>query len=118
MRQISFSLTTPQFRAHTKTVTRRVGWLDAEAGDVLMGIEKGQGIPKGGHVVKLGRIRLVSVRREPLRAITEEDCIKEGFPGWKPARFITMYCKANGGLDTQDCTRLEFEYLDPIGWEP
>ena len=32
MRCISFSLTTPQFTAGIKTVTRRIGWARAKAG--------------------------------------------------------------------------------------
>ena len=33
MRNISFALTTPQFKARTKTVTRRKGWLMLQPGD-------------------------------------------------------------------------------------
>ena len=32
MKLISFSLTTPQFKARTKHVTRRTGWLTVKVG--------------------------------------------------------------------------------------
>lgn len=40
MKRISFALTTPQFRARTKRVTRRTRWLKAKAGDHVMGRER------------------------------------------------------------------------------
>ena len=42
MRNISFMLTTQQFRNRTKTVTRRMGWWNLKPGDILMGVEKRQ----------------------------------------------------------------------------
>jgi hypothetical protein len=66
MRNISFSLTTEQFKARTKTVTRRLGWTFLEPGTVLMGCEKCMGLKPGEKIVRLGRIRVVSVRRERL----------------------------------------------------
>ena len=112
-RMISFSLTTAQFEARTKTVTRRRGWLYLRAGDVVMGIEKGMGLRKGEKVRRLHPIRIVSARREPLDAITPEDVIREGFPGWTTAEFIDLYREANGGPADQPVTRIEFEHLEP-----
>lgn len=114
-RNMSFFLTTAQFRARTKTVTRRLGWLFAKVGDVVMGVEKGQGIPKGGKVKRLGLIRIVSVRRERLSRIADEGMAgtrAEGFPEMTPWDFTGMYCKHNGGERWQTVTRIEFEYLD------
>ena len=74
---------------------------------------KGMGLKKGEKVKPLrGPLRIISVRREPLSAMTQAGCIKEGFPqmGWR--EFIAMLC------DKYDCdyatefTRIEFEYTD------
>src|SRR5882672_6000358 len=66
VRQISFALTTAQFRNRSKSVTRRHGWRDLEPEDELMGVERGQGLKKGEKVVKLGAIRVDDVRMEKL----------------------------------------------------
>lgn len=47
MRLMSFSLTTAQYRAGTKDVTRRLGWEYLKAGDRIMGCEKVMGRRKG-----------------------------------------------------------------------
>ena len=113
MRNISFSITKSQFRNRTKHATRRKGWLKVKVGDHLMGVEKGQGIPKGGHVVKLGEIVVTAVSREPLTGVAEPgELALEGFPDMTPAEFVTMYLEANGGAVFQDCTRIAFDYVD------
>lgn len=61
---MSFSLTTPQFLARTKTVTRRLGWARAKVGDIVTAVEKAQGLKAGEKVRRLGTIRLLSVERE------------------------------------------------------
>lgn len=50
MRNISFALTTPQFKSRSKDVTRRIGWWFLKPGDVVMGVEKGMGLKKGEKV--------------------------------------------------------------------
>jgi hypothetical protein len=110
MRNISFSATTPQFRARTKTVTRRMGWAHAKAGNMLMGVEKSQGLKLGEKVVKLGPIRVVSVRRERLDSVTQEDVIAEGFPDYTPEQFVTFFCQFNGCAPDALVTRIEFAY--------
>ncbi len=62
-RNMSFSMTTAQFRARTKTVTRRLGWWNLKPGDVIMGVEKAMGLKKGEKVKRLGRIRIVRCSR-------------------------------------------------------
>jgi len=112
-RNISFAMTTPQFRARTKTVTRRPGWRLAKAGDVLMAVEKGQGLKKGDKVERLGLIRVASAGREPLDAITGDDVAREGFPGTAAAEFVGMFCKHNKKCRPGTIiTRIEFEYVD------
>ena len=108
---MSFSMTTAQFRARTKTVTRRLGWKTAKAGDRVMGIEKGMGLKKGEKQVTLGEIELTDVRRERLDAITAEDCAREGFPEMKPADFIAFACKAFRCKPDTVVTRLEFVHV-------
>lgn len=122
-RNISFALTTPQFLARTKTVTRRCGWRKLKAGDLLQAIEKGMGLKKGERVVKLGMIRVVSARREPLRRMIDEsnygilECEKEGFPFpheySTPIPFVEMFCASHSGCTLEtEITRIEYEYID------
>jgi len=110
-RNISFSLTTPQFRNRTKTVTRRLGWWALKPGTVLCGVEKVRGLKKGEKVKRLGLIEVVSVRRERLDAITAADVSREGFPEMTPDAFVEMFCRTHRcGLDAW-VNRIEFRYL-------
>ena len=111
MKNISFFLTTAQFRQRTKTVTRRLGWKNVKPGEVLMGVVKGQGIPKGGSVERLGPIRVKSARREILNNMGPGECVLEGFPEMSPAEFIVMFCAHNGCTPETEVTRIEFEYI-------
>lgn len=115
MRNISFALTTPQFIAGTKDVTRRMGWLFLIKDEELQGIEKGQGLGKGGKVKKLGLIRIVSVRREPLSLMITsprygvDECRREGFPDMSPREFVEFFCKGHKGCTSLSIvTRIEF----------
>lgn len=111
MRNISFALTTEQFLDGSKTVTRRIGWMNLKAGDVLCAVEKSQGLKKGETVKKLGTIRVEDVRREALHEISAGDCIREGFPECRPASFVAMFCGHNGCTPETLVTRIEFERL-------
>lgn len=111
MRNISFSLTTDQFRDRSKTVTRRTRWVNLVAGTRLMGIVKGMGLKPGERVERLGEIEVVSVRREPLNAITDADAAREGFPRMTGAAFVEMFCRHQGGTPDQTVTRIEFKYV-------
>ncbi len=114
MRQISFAHTKPQILDGSKDVTRRYGWTFVRVGELLQGIEKGQGIPKGGHVATLRQIRVVSARREKLSRLLEEpdygadEMRREGFPGENPQCFIDSYFRSASDV----VTRIEFEYVD------
>ena len=117
MRNISFSLTTEQFKARTKTVTRRLGWLFLQPGDVLMGCEKCMGLKPGEKINRLGRIRVVSVRREPLASMLSEpygaeEARKEGFPQMDGHDFVHMFIMHMECMAATCVTRIEFEYLD------
>ena len=121
---ISFALTTRQFRERTKTVTRRLGWKNAKPGQILVACEKCQGLKKDQHPVVMGKIRIISVRREPLDVLTDrnysisysataaaQECIMEGFPEMSPEEFVRMFCEHNGCDEFAWVTRIEFEYL-------
>lgn len=113
MRHISFALTTGQFRLRVKFVTRRLAWLKARPGDVLMGVVKSQGLKKGEKVERLGPIEVVSARRERLDAIDQADVIAEGFPDLTPAEFVAMFCGHNRkATPATIVTRIEYRYLD------
>lgn len=115
MRNISFALTTAQVRAKTKTVTRRTGWAWLNVGTLLQPVVKGQGIPKGGHVEKIGGpIRVVKVERVTLAGptLTFADVAREGFAGMGPSDFVEMFCRHNGCEPHHLVTRIEFEYVE------
>ena len=119
-RQISFALTTPQFKNGTKTVTRRMGWLFLKPGDILMAVEKSQGLGKGGKVKTLGLIRVLEVRRESLgRLVTDltygwTETALEGFPVGTiksdPFKFIQWFREGHRGCENDSIvTRIAFE---------
>lgn len=110
-RNMSFMLTEQQVRDRTKTVTRRNGWLFLKEGVIVNACKKCMGLKKGQKVQEIARINILSVRREPLNAITKEDCIAEGFPNLTPAEFVEFYCKHNKINPDDLVTRIEFEYL-------
>jgi len=108
---MSFPMTVNQFRNKTKTVTRRFGWHFLLPGAILQGVEKARGLKKGERINHLGTIRILSVRKEPLNEITQEDCIKEGFPEMNPEAFIFMFCREMRCVSYDSVKRIEFEYL-------
>lgn len=111
-RNISFALTTPQFLDGSKDVTRRMGWRNLKAADVLCAVEKGMGLKPGEKIKRLGMIRVVSVRREPLTAITQADVVREGFPNMTPAWFIEFFCAGHKGCTPEsEVTQIEFEHI-------
>ena len=115
MRMMSFALTIEAVVQRRKTVTRRGPdtWATLKPGDRLVAIEKGMGLPKGATVRRLAVIEIVSVRVEPLDAITDDDVIREGFEGHDAAWFVAMYAKHAGVLSAWPVRRIEFRYVDP-----
>ena len=111
MRNMSFALTTPQVRARTKDVTRRLGWDDLKPGDRVCAVVKGQGIPKGGHVERICVIECVSNRKDMLCSITPAEVLREGFNAMSPADFVAMFCKHNKCGPRDFVNRIEFRYL-------
>jgi hypothetical protein len=125
-RNISFALTTPQFIARTKTVTRRMGWRTAVAGQELCGVKKGMGLRPGEKIERLGMIRLVKVTAEPLRRLTDDleygfaETTREGFPAGHPlhfpSEFVDFFCRSHKGCTPDSVvTRLEYEFVKGPG---
>lgn len=111
-RNISFFLTTDQVRNKTKTVTRRNGWLNLKPGETLNACFKCQGLKKGERVNKICQIKIISISKETLRNITQDDCKREGFPELKPAEFVRMFCESHKGCTPDKViNRIEFEYI-------
>lgn len=113
-RNMSFALTTEQIKKRTKTVTRRKGWEFLKPGDIINACVKCMGLKPGEKIERLGQIRVVDVRREPLSAMTPDDVFAEGFNGKTstPDAFVEMFCEHMGGDRNQIVTRIEFEYLE------
>ena len=124
MRNMSFSLTTPQVRSRTKTVTRRLGWLTLKPGELVQAVVRGQGLRKGERVEKLAVIRVTHVRREPLCRLTDDvgygaaEVGLEGFRPhsvylWPPAAFVAMFCATHAGCTPESLvTRIQFVYVE------
>lgn len=122
MRNISFALTTSQIMEGTKDVTRRLGWLFAKEGDLLRPVKKCMGLRPGEKLdVLRDPIRVISVRREPLRSMTDDldygfaECVREGFgehPDYRwPSSFVGMFCATHKGCTPETViTRIEFSY--------
>ncbi len=124
MRNMSFSLTTEAYRSGQKIVTRRLGWKNLKPGEILMGVEKCQGLRKGEHVKRLHPFRIISNEPEPLMDIVRyparhgsymfsEEVVLEGFPGLTSREFVEMFCKHNHCDQETIVQRIEFEHL----WE-
>lgn len=110
MRHLSFSQTIDQVLARTKTVTRRMRWGQLREGQVLLGVNKSQGLKPSTPRIRLGLVRVVSVRVEPLEAITPEEVAAEGFPEWGPLDFIEFYAKTFRVPRSALVRRIEFAY--------
>jgi hypothetical protein len=125
MKNISFALTTQQIKDGKKTVTRRLGWLKLKPGDLLQPVKKCMGLKKGESMEPLrGPIRVISVRREPLRKLTDNkvygflETRREGFYNtvyeW-PSVFVDFFCSTHKKCTPDTLiTRIEFEYPDEI----
>jgi hypothetical protein len=118
MRNISFSLTQPQFLDGSKDVTRRLNWLSLKSGDRLMGCRKCQGLKPGEAIERLGEIEVVSATREPLsRMITDPaygaaEARREGFSEMSGQQFVEMFCRHMKATPETVVTRIEFRRVN------
>jgi hypothetical protein len=111
---MSVALTIGQVRDRSKTVTRRDRWLMLKPGDQLTLCEKVRGRKPGEPLVRITDVTVVSVRREPLNAITADDVAAEGFPQMTAAGFVSFFCQAHKGCEPGTViTRIEWAYLSP-----
>ena len=114
MRNMSFSLTTPQYRARLKLVTRRLGWADLTPGEKFMGVVKGMGLRKGEKVERIHAATCVSNTPETLKrmiwdqAYGKREVILEGFPELTPRQFVEMFCKHNRCAPEATVQRIAF----------
>ncbi len=111
MKNMSFALTVEQFRNETKTVTRRIGWNSLKPGDILYGVKKAMGLKKGEKIEKMGKIKILSVRKESILAISKSDVAKEGFPEWSRKKFIALIMNCYKLNLNSTINRIEFEYI-------
>lgn len=122
MRNMSFALTTGQVLDQSKDVTRRLGWLHLKVGDAFQPVKKCMGLKPGEKIERLGPpMRVVDVRREPLRHMTDdldygfEEVSREGFgahPAYQwPSAWVDMFCATHKGCTPETIvTRIEFAY--------
>lgn len=110
-RLMSVAFTEGAVRTRMKTVTRRLGWRFAKAGDTVTLCRKVMGRKPGEPLVRLAEVEIVDVRREQLAAIEYDDVSREGFPGWSPSQFVHFFLSHMGGDPRQEITRLEWRYL-------
>lgn len=110
MRRMSFAMTEGAVRSHQKTVTRRLGWLNLHIGERLQAVNK----LRARNAAKLAVIEVVSVRRERLDAITDDDVEREGSPFGVTAapEFVAAFCREASITPDTTVTRIEFRYID------
>jgi len=125
MRNMSFALTTHQIQAKTKDVTRRAGWLLLRPGQQIRPVKKAMGLRPGEKIEALGPpLTVVSVRREPLRAMLDDlaygydEVRREGFENHPqyghPSTWVDMFCATHKGCTPDTViTRIEFAYPEP-----
>jgi len=77
-----------------------------------LAVEKCMGLKKGEKHKVLGRIEIVSVRKESLWDITDEEVVKEGFPDMRRRDFVDMFRSAMKCEFTAVVTRIEFRKLE------
>jgi hypothetical protein len=110
-RRMSFMLTIGPMQRREKTETMRLGWKNLKPGDVVIAIEKGQGLKKGEKHSILGRIEIVSNVPARVDSVTEANCIAEGFPELSPAAFVAMFCRNMKCRPSLIVRRIRFKHL-------
>ncbi|KKM87389.1 hypothetical protein LCGC14_1269410 [marine sediment metagenome] len=104
-------MTEAAFLDGSKDVTRRLGWKNLKPGTELLAVNKCMGLRKGEKARIFGPIRVVSVRREPLNAITQDDVRREGYalPLGTRDWFIRKFSRAMSCYAGTVVTRIEFK---------
>jgi hypothetical protein len=110
---MAVSLTQAQIRDRTKTVTRRTGWRTLRPGEQLTLCRRVMGRRPGELLDRITTVEVVSVRREPLNAVTPADVTAEGFPQMTPAEFVSFFCATHRGCTPEtEVTRVAWRYLN------
>lgn len=94
MRRMSFHLTQSQLVDGSKTVTRRLGWDGLKVGERFLAVDKCMGLKKGEKSKVLAELVVVSVRKERLDSIDQQDVVREGFPSRTPSWFVEFFCRS------------------------
>lgn len=131
-RLMSVAYTEDAVRERRKTVTRRKGWWRdsrgrqiIKPGDRLTLCRKVMGRTPGEPLVRICEVEVVSVRREQLRALTDDldygcaevrlEGMRTGDRGIFPSVFIDEYfVRAQGMSPDDEVTRIEWRYLDEV----
>lgn len=126
---MSVSLTEAAVRDRSKTVTRRLGWLFLKPGDRLTLCRKVMGRKADEPLVRIAEVEVVSVRREPLFAMTDDDVPREAvsptypdgrsrFDEWweetglpTATAWVTWFAWEMGCYPETEVTRIEWRYL-------
>jgi hypothetical protein len=109
---MSVSHTVDAVVSRRKTVTRRKGWVFLKPGERVTLCRKVMGRRPGEPLERLCDVEILSVRRELLTDITDDDVTREGFVALNAAWFVEFFCEAMGGRPDQEVTRIEWRYLD------
>lgn len=118
-RLMSVAYTEDAVRARRKTVTRRLGWRHARAGDELELCRKVMGRKPGEPLERIVRVRVVEVRREPLSRMIDDptygwtEATREGFPTLAGDEFVhRLFVDAQKMAVSTDVARIEWRYLE------
>jgi hypothetical protein len=133
MKNMSFMLTTPQFKRGEKDVTRRVfhtqkrnpaipvGWAMLEVGEHFSAVEKSQGVRKGESIKHLGQCICISNTQEPLNEIIKRpfrengrsEMAREGFVHFTADQFVQFFCNEMKCHPGTMVNRIEFRKWKP-----
>jgi len=113
MRNMSFSLTTEQYRRGLKTETLRRGWKFLKPGDRFMGVEKAMGLKKGEKLQRMHAAECISNVPTPmdLEHITPENVKAEGFPNLSPEAFLEFLKEELGVTPGEVLNRITFKHI-------
>ena len=118
-RLMSVAFTEDSVRRRRKSVTRRKGWTFLSPGTRLTLCRKVMGRKPGEPLVRIVDVEVVSVRRERLDCITDEEVALEGFPDMTPEEFVRRYFVDAQGMRPDDVvTRIEWTYIERSAAEP
>ncbi|MEM7677351.1 MAG: ASCH domain-containing protein [Myxococcota bacterium] len=105
-------MTLPQLLAGQKTVTRRIGWRHLRVGQQVLAVDRVMGLKRGESPTILATIEIVAVREEPLDAIDQADCAREGFAQMTPEAFVSLFCSKMRCEPTTRVRRIEFRIVE------